>query len=142
LNQFNGNESLKDIEAKLVASGYLTKSEQNKNFAVKLPTVLNLYADLQIVPKLSVTAFVQQKVNSKNDNDQVNTQNSYSLTPRFNIKFFEVFTPIVVNEISGTNAGLGFRLGGFFIGSNSIITALSSNSKQADFYFGYRFGIL
>ncbi len=142
LNQFNGNESLKDIEAKLLASNFLIKGEQNKDFTVKLPTVLNLYADLQIIPKLSITAFLQQRFNSKNDNNQVNSQNSYSLTPRFNIKIFEIFTPIVVNEVSGTNAGLGFRLGGFFMGSNSIITSLSSNAKQADFYAGFRFGIL
>ena len=35
-----------------------------------------------------------------------------------------------------------FRLGGFFLGSNSAITALTSDGKQADFYTGFRFGFL
>jgi len=45
------------------------------------------------------------------------------------------------NEISGTNLGVGFRVGGFFIGSSSILSALASDSNQADAYFGFRFGL-
>lgn len=142
LNQFNGSESPKDIENVLLTSGYLTKKDQSGDVIVKLPTVFNLYADLQILPKLNITAFYQQKLNENSDNDQITTQNSLSLTPRFNIRFFEVFTPFVINETAGTTAGLGLRIGGFFVGSNSIITALTSDSKQADAYFGFRFGFL
>jgi hypothetical protein len=32
------------------------------------------------------------------------------------------------------------RLGGFYLGSNSIITTLMNNSKVGDFYFGLQFG--
>ncbi len=142
LNQFNGSESPKDIENVLISSGYLTKKDQSGDITVKLPTVLNLYADVQILPKLNLTAFLQQKFNENNENDQVTAQNSFSLTPRFNIKIIEIFTPIVINETAGTTVGVGFRLGGFFLGSNSIISALTSDSKQADAYFGFRFGFL
>lgn len=142
LNQFDGAKSPTEIENKLLASGFLTKTEQKNDIVVKLPTVFNLYADLQIIPKLNVTAFLQQKINSNSGNDQINAQNSFSLTPRFNIKFFEVFAPIGFQEFAGTTAGFGFRIGGFFLGSNSIITALTSDSKQADAYMGFRFGFL
>ena len=142
LNQFDGAESPKEIENKLLASGFLTKTEQKNDIVVKLPTVFNLYADLQIIPKLNITAFLQQKINSNSGNDQINAQNSFSLTPRFNIKFFEVFAPIGFQEFAGTTVGFGFRIGGFFLGSNSIITALTSDSKQADAYMGFRFGFL
>jgi hypothetical protein len=43
---------------------------------------------------------------------------------------------MVNNEISGITGGFGFRVYGF--GSSSIITALTSTSKQADLYLGYR----
>ena len=142
LNQFNGSESPQQIENVLISSGYLTKKDQSGDVAVNLPTVFNLYADLQILPKLHLTAFLQQKLNENNENDQINAQNSFSLTPRFNIKIFEIFTPVVINETAGTTAGLGLRVGGFFVGSNSIITALASDSKQGDAYFGFRFGFL
>lgn len=142
LNQFDGAESPKDIETKLLASGFLTKTDQSNDLVIKLPTVFNMYADLQIVPTLNVTAFIQQKLNSNSGNDQITTQNSISITPRFNTKFFEVFAPLGFQEFAGTTAGFGFRLGGFFMGSNSLITALASDSKQADAYFGFRFGFL
>lgn len=64
-----------------------------------------------------------------------------TVTPRFSLKHFEVFTPLTQNEISGFNAGIGFRAGGFFIGSGSVITAVIDDSKEADVYVGFRFGI-
>ena len=138
----NNVESVKEIEKKLLASGYLIGTPQKNDFKVKLPTVLNLYADLNVISKLNVTLFLQQKINKNSENDQITSQNSFSITPRVNLGFFEAYIPVGFNEVSGTIGGFGFRLGGFFMGSNSIITALTSNSKQADFYIGTRFGIL
>ena len=121
---------------------YLNNPETKKEFKVKLPTVLNLYADVKVISKLNVTLFLQQKMNSDSANDQITSQNIFSVTPRVSLGFFEAYMPIGVNEISGTTAGLGFRLGGFFLGSNSILTAVTNDSKQADFYTGFRFGFL
>lgn len=143
LNNFNDAKSVKDIEKVLLESGYVnTTSPEKKDFKVKLPTVLNLYADLAVIPKLNVTLFLKQKMNEDNGNNQIASQNSFSITPRFGASIFEVYTPIAFNEISGTTAGLGFRAAGFFIGSNSIITAAINDSNQADLYLGYRFGFL
>jgi hypothetical protein len=35
--------------------------ETTKDFKVKLPTVLNLYADFKVIPKFNLTLFLQQK---------------------------------------------------------------------------------
>jgi hypothetical protein len=144
LDIFKDSNSVSDIEKNLLATGYLGKDAAplNTDFKVKLPTVLNLYADIKIVSKLGITLFMQQKMNSNSGNEQITAQNIYSVTPRVSLGFFEAFIPISVNEISGTTSGFGFRLGGFFLGSNSIITALTSDTKQADFYTGFRIGIL
>ena len=142
LNKLDNAESIKDIEKILKDNNVITSTPQKNDFKVKLPTVLNLYADVNIVPKLNVTLFLQQKMNNNNANDQITSQNSFSVTPRINLGFFEAYIPVGFNEISGTTGGLGFRLGGFFLGSNSIITALTNDSKQADIYFGTRFGFL
>jgi hypothetical protein len=141
LNQFQNANGVKDIELILLNSGFLTKVTQSNDFKVQLPTVINLYADIKIIPKVNVTLFTQQKLNNNSGNNQITSQNIISATPRFAIGFFEAYVPVAINEISGTTAGLGFRLGGFFLGSNSILTALSSQGKQADFYTGFRFGI-
>jgi hypothetical protein len=143
LNVFENIDNLSDVETILIDSGYLDKTEATKtDFKVKLPTVFSAYADVKIVSKLFVTLFTQQKLNSDNDNNQITTQNIVSITPRINLGYFEAYVPISSNEISGTNAGIGFRLGGFYIGSGSVITALLNDSKQADFYTGFRWAFL
>ena len=55
-------------------------------------------------------------------------------------KFGKVVSFIPSSVITGFTSGIGFRLAGFFIGSNSAISALASDGKQADFYLGVRFG--
>ena len=142
LNEFNDSNGIKDIEQILIDKNFLNKTPQNTDFKVQLPTVLNLYADIKIVPKLNVTLFTQQKMKSNSGNDQITSQNIISVTPRFAINIFEAYIPVAINEISGTTAGFGFRLGGFFLGSNSVLSALTSDGKQADFYTGFRFGFL
>lgn len=142
LNQFQNANGVNDIETTLLNSGFLNKSPQNTDFNVKLPTTFNLYTDIKIASKFSVTLFTQQKINSNSNNDQIMSQNIISITPRVSLGIFEAYLPLAKNEISGTTGGFGFRLGGFFLGSNSILTALTSDTKQADFYTGFRFGIL
>jgi hypothetical protein len=75
-------------------------------------------------------------------NDQITSINSFTVTPRFSISVFEAFLPINSNEVSGTNVGIGFRFRGFYLGSGSIVTALMSDSKQADIYTGFRWAFL
>jgi hypothetical protein len=141
LSLFDGSESLSEVQQILEDSGYLTETSTKRNFKVKLPTLLSLYADVKIISQLYCTVYFQQKLNDDLENDQVTSQNTISVTPRYLLKSFEVFAPISSNEISGFNTGLGFRIGGFYLGSGSAITALAKDAKQIDLYFGWRLGI-
>lgn len=140
LSLFDNIESLREIQNILEDSGYLTTTSSQTNFKTKLPSILSFYADVKIIPKLYCTLYYQQKLTDNLGNDQITGQNSISITPRFSTNSFEIFTPVSNNEISGFNTGIGFRIGGFYLGSGSAITALAKNTKQADFYFGMRFG--
>lgn len=140
LNQFDGSESITDIEQVLLESGYLTKTSSNKDFKVKLPTVLNLYVDYHIYKKWYISGYTQQKISDDTKNDFSTIQNIITVTPRFTGKHYEIYMPFSQNEISKFTTGFGFRLGGFFMGSGSAITALLNDSKQADFYMGVRVG--
>lgn len=143
LNEFSNADGLADIEQVLNNHPeYFTSTSSKEDFKVKLPTVFNFYADYKIIPMLSVTAFIQQKMGDDNADNQIGTQNMFSVTPRVTFGPFEAFLPIGNNEIAGGTLGLGFRLGGFFLGSNSILSAVTSDSKQADAYFGFRLGFL
>lgn len=141
LGDFDGTDSVRDIEQLLINEGYLTKESSNGDFKVKLPAVINLYADYRIHNKWYVSAYTQQKLSDDSENDFTTIQNIITLTPRFAGKNYEIYMPISDNEVSGFTTGFGFRLGGFFLGSGSIVTAALNNSKQADIYMGFRFGI-
>lgn len=141
LSQFENVEDLRDIEAILDNNPTLfNKMETQKDFKVKLPTVFSAYADVKVYKSLFVTAYTQQKLNEDNENDQIAIQNIITVTPRYSIDIFEAYVPLSHNEISGFTAGLGFRLGGFFIGSGSILSAAVSDTDQADAYVGFRYG--
>ena len=142
LTVFSGAESIKDVEKILLDSGYMTKTKSNKDFKVKLPTTFSVYADFKLYTKFFITGQLQQKLHNNNDNDQITSQNSFSIIPRVNLGFFEAYIPFTHNEISGGNTGLGFRLGGFYMGSGSIISALLTNSKQVDMNMGFRWAFL
>jgi len=142
LNQFENIESIKDIESTLINSGFLTKNQSNKDFKVKLPTVFSAYADVKIISKLFITGYIQQKLNDDNANNQITVQNSITITPRVNLGYFELYSPWTNNEVSGLNGGFGFRIGGFYLGSGSIVTAMINDTKQADFYTGFRWAFL
>ncbi len=142
LNQFQNIDNLQQVETILINQGYLNITPQKKDFVVKLPTLFSAYADVKIISKLFITGYIQQKLNSNNSNDQITVQNSYTVTPRLNFGFFEVYSPWTHNEVSGMNGGIGFRVGGFYLGSGSIVTALINDTKQADFYTGFRWAFL
>lgn len=138
LNNFQNVNSLEEAETILLQSGYLTKKESNKDVKVKLPTTFIAYVDFKVIPEFFVSVYTQQKLNSDRKNDQISTQNIVSVTPRFSLKNYDLYSSWSTNEISGITGGLGFRVYGFYLGSSSIITALTSDSKQADLYLGYR----
>jgi hypothetical protein len=141
MSQFQNSNDLEDVENTLQNDGYLTKTESTNSIDVKLPTVFSLYADLKVYSKFYMTLYTQQKLGSDNKDNQITTQNVVSVIPRFSLDNFEVYSAWSANEISGTTGGLGFRIYGFYLGSSSIVTALVSDTKQADFYMGFRFGL-
>ncbi|NHM08236.1 hypothetical protein G4D82_13485 [Flavobacterium sp. CYK-4] len=142
LEQFSNLESLKDVEEVLVNSGYLTTEEKSTDFNVKLPATFSLYSDFKIYGKFFITGQLQQKLSDNEGNNQVTAQNNFSIIPRVSLGYFEAFLPYSQNEISGSNFGLGFRVGGFYLSSSSLITAISNDAKQFDLNFGFRWAFV
>lgn len=145
LNQFEGVDNAQDIEQILINNNNtgninFTKTNDQKDFTIKLPTLFTAYADLKVAKRFYVSAFTQQKLVDDSENDFSTTQNSITLTPRFSGENYEIYVPLSDNEISGFTGGFGFRVGGFFMGSGSILTALIDDTKQADVYLGFRIG--
>ena len=140
LTQFEDVESVEQAEEILRNSGYATIDESTKDFKVKLPSVFSAYADVKVFNHWYATGYIQQKLNDDSNNDQVTVQNIVTITPRYSKDWFEAFAPVSHNEVSGFTAGIGVRLGGFFLGSGSILSAAIGDTEQADAYLGFRFG--
>ena len=141
LNQFESVDDLKEVEQILEQNDdVFTSTNTTKDFKVKLPTVFSIYADVKLHNNFYATVFTQQKLNEDNTNAQISVQNIVTVTPRFSMDTFEAYLPLSQNEVSGFTAGLGFRFGGFFIGSGSALSAVVSDIDQADAYIGFRVG--
>ncbi len=118
-----------------------TSTHHEEEYVVSLPTTLQLTADYHVISGLYVNVAGQIALNNnktKAFNNKV--YNSFTATPRFETKRFGFYLPLNYNQLSRFNAGASLRVGPLFVGSGSILTALMSDSKQADVFIGFRFG--
>jgi outer membrane protein OmpA-like peptidoglycan-associated protein len=122
---------------------FFTASEPNNSISYKanLPTVLQAAFDYHLHRGFFVNLGGQLDMNKAGNLYNAYEYNSITLTPRYEGKIFGVYFPINYNELTHFNAGISLRAGPLFIGSGSIITAISK-SKQADVHAGLRFGIM
>jgi hypothetical protein len=134
-------KSLSEIKDYLDASPYFTNNgSSSTSYKVSLPTTLQLNIDYAAAKNFFVNLGGQINLVPNNNAYSSFYYNSFMLTPRFENKVFGVYLPLSYNELSGFNAGFSFRVGPVFFGSGAIINAAMDKSKQADFYFGVRFG--
>ncbi len=140
LNQFSNINSLSEVKQILNNSGFLTQENSPSKFTVNLPTTINAYMSVYLAGILDIDFLMQQRVNNNNDNYQITTPNFYALIPRLNFGVGNVFVPVSLNDFNNFNAGFGLNLGGFYVGSHSLITNLMGSGKDGDFYLGMQFG--
>lgn len=141
LNQFSSAENLIDVENIIRSNDeYFTVRDTEKDFKVKLPAIFSLYADFKVYTSFYISAYNQQKLNDNSEDAQIAIQNIVTVTPRYALEIFEAYIPLSINEVSGFTAGAGLRVGGFFIGSGSILSAAISDTDQTDAYIGFRIG--
>ena len=140
LDQLSGNPE--EIESQILASGFFTRESERDGIKTSLPSVISAYAEMKIIGILHASTFAQQRFGDDNANQQLTSQNLLVITPRLVFGKFEVYSPWSKTEIAGINGGLGLRFGGFFVGSNSILTGFTADSKQADFHIGLSWGFV
>ena len=134
------NKSLTEIKNYLDASPYFVNNAVSASgYKVSLPTTMQVNVDYAASKHFFVNLGGQINL-SKSDAYTSFYYNHVALTPRYENKIFGAYLPISYNELSGFNAGLSLRVGPLFFGSGSIVNAALDNSKQADFFFGVRFG--
>lgn len=138
LDQLGSN--FEEVEQQLLASGYFTKTTETNGIKTNLPSIISGYAEVKFLKNLYVSAYGQVRTGDDFANETLTAQNLFVITPRLVLGKFEVYSPWSKTEVSGYAGGLGLRFGGFFVGSNSILTGLTVDTKQADFHAGLSWG--
>lgn len=131
---------LDEIESQLLSSGYFTKSSQTDEARSSLPAMLSAYTDMRVSRIFQVSVFGQHRLSNQRSNNQLTTQNVFAITPRLTLGSFEIYSPWANYEVSGITGGAGLRLGGFFVGSQSVLTGFFADSQQADVHLGFNMG--
>jgi outer membrane protein OmpA-like peptidoglycan-associated protein len=110
---------------------------------VNLPSALHVNADWNMHKKFYLNLNGDINLNSRTSGINKNTiENTISVTPRYEVKWFSFYLPVGYLQYSGMQAGAGFRLGPLFVGSGSIISNLiSSESKGVDVHVGLKIPI-
>lgn len=126
-----------DIEDFL--STFYSLTESNSGYKTKLPTALHLNADWSFSNNFYLNLNTDFALTQKGKMYASRISNIASLTPRFESRWFSFYVPLSVVENNGFQAGAGLRLGPLYLGSGSVLTALTSdNTKGADVYAGLK----
>lgn len=109
---------------------------RSKNTATKvgMPTTLIVGVDYHAIKGLYVNAtyFANVASHGKPGNTYYS---QFTLTPRYDTRVFTVSLPVTYSMLSSTmKAGLGVRVGGFFVGSDDIFAL--GGRYSANVYFG------
>lgn len=128
----------------LSSSPYFTPSPNNNNstLSVSLPTSLQVFGDLHLLSNLYFSAGTQIALSSSNKAENPFVYSTLMLTPRYEGKGIGLYLPVTYNTLTQLTMGATLRLGPLFVGSGSILSALLSNSRQADFNLGLHIGVL
>ena len=130
-------EDAENIEAAL--NEFYNDIEEGDSEKSVLPTALHVNADWNINNYFYVNLNADMAMTSKNEINVNRTTNIYTLSPRFESKWFTFQVPLSIVQYTGFQAGAGFRAGPLYVGSGSAISALLSDEVQAiDVYAGLK----
>lgn len=128
-------ESIQDLNDTLI-NRFGLDANVNETFFMRMPTALSIQADYNIGKGFYVNFSPYLALRRGTDVvSKTHNYTTFSLTPRYDIKWFGAAVPFQVDEFGRFRAGLALRLGPVWVGSNSIITNnISSKTFNADAY--------
>lgn len=130
------------IQLDAVLDSLGTRTNPTGKTKIKLPTTLNVFADVRVVKMFYINANFQfNPYTFKRGTPVANLPVDITITPRFESRIVSVYMPINYNQYSGFNMGAGLRVGQFTLGSSSIITSFAKKKfTGVDFYMNVGFG--
>lgn len=125
-----------------LGQGIVSGTQNEDEFTIKLPTAFSLQVDFNVVKGLylNLTTFtaLNQGFTNKGNSHYIS---NYSLTPRYEHKWFGVMLPIQYNQFQKFNVGLGLRAAFFYFGVNNLFTSLFNDPYGTSVYAGVKIPI-
>ena len=110
---------------------------------ILLPTTLRANFDLKLKENFYLNANSILSLHSKNSTNANRLANQFTISPRYETKWFTAFSPISITQFSGVQWGLGARLGPVFLGSSGAIShfLIDNKTRAIDIYAGIKIPI-
>jgi hypothetical protein len=138
---FANNTQVDQTLSAVFYNGDSAKSQTGTSFHMRLPTTLSLQADYHIDGPFFANVTILQGF-GHGDNVGVVQPDVYSLTPRYETRWFEASLPLSLMYYGHwqPRAGIAVRAGYFFIGGDAPGSLLKLNDlQQADVYAGVHY---
>lgn len=87
---------------------------------MNLPTVISAQIDYNIHKNFYVNFTPYVALKFRNKNTKVHDITTFSISPRWDHKWFGVYTPVSYDLMGNTKIGLGLRIGPLIFGTNSL----------------------
>jgi hypothetical protein len=139
--KFADNVQLDQTLSAVFYNGDSTKSQTGNSFHMALPAALSIQADWNVYQHFFADLTVVKGFGHGN-NLGVVRPDVYSLTPRYETKWFEVSLPMSLLYYNHwqPRVGVAVRAGYFFIGGDAMGALLKLNDlQQVDFYTGIHY---
>jgi hypothetical protein len=118
-------------------AGWSAYAEDKDYFNITLPTAVSLQADVNVVQGFYVNLTTYTALHTgENTTGNAHYVSNYSITPRYEHKWFSVMMPMTYGSVQKFNMGIGLRAAFIYMGINNIISGLVSDPYGSSFYFG------
>lgn len=118
-----------------LASLFAEQQADKENYRVALPMRINAYVDYNIWKGFYANLGASIAPAFKKNPEKTRGISEFSVTPRFEHKWFSFYLPVSVNTHGNTHLGTGMRVGPLAIGTNDILPLMGKkNIYDANFY--------
>jgi outer membrane protein OmpA-like peptidoglycan-associated protein len=102
-----------------IRSRFGTNSSE-ESFKMNLPTAISLQVDYNIWKDFYVNHTTYFAFQFKNNANKVHDITTFSITPKYDHKWFGVFVPVSYNLMGNFQVGTGLRLGPLYLGTTNL----------------------
>lgn len=152
-NDFTANINFMDLKSFINATlenfddtlrkKFIMHDDGKKFFKTNLPTVLSAQIDYNIYKDFYLNFTPYLAFQFKSSKSKIHEITAFSISPRWDHKWFGVFMPLSVDQMQNKKLGLGLRVGPIIVGTNSINPLITRKDiYSANVYFILKIPIL